>query len=55
MILLITILCIAGIIAYYLKFRHDEKKRKKTGHKNEMEPLDFIVTDNTGYHKVKNP
>lgn len=43
MIPLITILCIAGLIAYYLKFKHDEKK--KAGRKKEVREVDITDID----------
>lgn len=56
MILLITILCIIGLIIIYFKFKHDEKK--KADCKREVEPSDRVdLNDFPTYtrNKVKNP
>lgn len=52
MILTITILCITGIIAYYFKFKRDEKK--KADRKREVDEVDCIdINDFPTYTRNK--
>lgn len=45
------------LILFYLfviKPNQHEKNKKKANRKKEMEPFDFLTSDNTGYHKSTN-